>query len=152
MIWKKNESDPNEPSTTDLLTLPLLPLRDIVVFPYMVIPLFVGRDKSIAALQEAMAGDKEIFLSAQRSAKTNDPGEDDIFEVGTISLVMQMLRLIPTQPWIPCWRGQKRKWTRRSSAQECKLSLHYGRMEDLSDGKPPRSGPTSPTGCMITVS
>ena len=77
----------------ELNTLPLLPLRDIVVFPYMVIPLFVGRDKSIAALQEAMAGDKEIFLAAQRSAKTNDPGEDDIYEVGTISLVMQMLRL-----------------------------------------------------------
>ena len=77
----------------ELNTLPLLPLRDIVVFPFMVIPLFVGRDKSIAALQEAMAGDKEIFLAAQRSAKTNDPGEDDIYEVGTISLVMQMLRL-----------------------------------------------------------
>ena len=77
----------------ELNTLPLLPLRDIVVFPFMVIPLFVGRDKSIAALQEAMAGDKEIFLAAQRSAKTNDPGQDDIYEVGTISLVMQMLRL-----------------------------------------------------------
>ncbi len=77
----------------ELKTLPLLPLRDIVVFPYMVIPLFVGRDKSIAALQEAMAGDKEIFLAAQRSAKTNEPGEDDIYEIGTISLVMQMLRL-----------------------------------------------------------
>jgi ATP-dependent Lon protease len=93
MIWKKNESDPSEPAPADLATLPLLPLRDIVVFPYMVIPLFVGRDKSIAALQEAMAGDKEIFLAAQRSAKTNDPAEADIFEVGTISLVMQMLRL-----------------------------------------------------------
>jgi len=93
MIWKNNESDPSETGSMELNTLPLLPLRDIVVFPYMVIPLFVGRDKSIAALQEAMAGDKEIFLAAQRSAKTNDPGEDDIYEVGTISLVMQMLRL-----------------------------------------------------------
>ncbi len=93
MIWKKNEFDPNEPGSEELTTLPLLPLRDIVVFPYMVIPLFVGRDKSIAALQEAMAGDKEIFLVAQRSAKTNEPGEEDIFEVGTVSLVMQMLRL-----------------------------------------------------------
>lgn len=93
MIWKNNESDPSETGSMELNTLPLLPLRDIVVFPYMVIPLFVGRDKSIAALQEAMAGDKEIFLAAQRSAKTNDPDEDDIYEVGTISLVMQMLRL-----------------------------------------------------------
>jgi len=93
MIWKKNESDPSEAGSMELNTLPLLPLRDIVVFPFMVIPLFVGRDKSIAALQEAMAGDKEIFLAAQRSAKTNDPGQDDIYEVGTISLVMQMLRL-----------------------------------------------------------
>ncbi len=73
--------------------LPLLPLRDIVVFPYMVIPLFVGREKSIAALQRAMNEDKEIFLAAQRSAKTNEPGPDDIFEVGTVSAIMQLLRL-----------------------------------------------------------
>ena len=73
--------------------VPLLPLRDIIVFPYMVVPLFVGRDKSIAALEEAMQGDKEILLSAQKKAKTNDPTADDIFRVGTLGTIIQLLRL-----------------------------------------------------------
>ncbi|HIE72499.1 MAG TPA: hypothetical protein EYP98_21360 [Planctomycetes bacterium] len=90
MIWKKNDDDSGSGA---LRTLPLLPLRDIVVFPYMVIPLFVGREKSIAALMAAMQDDKEIFLVAQKSAKTNDPGLDDLWEVGTVSHIMQMLRL-----------------------------------------------------------
>src|ERR1700690_305537 len=72
---------------------PVLPLRDIVVFPYMVVPLFVGREKSIRALDEAMARNKEILLSAQRKAKTNDPSPEDIYENGTISQVIQLLRL-----------------------------------------------------------
>ncbi len=73
--------------------VPLLPLRDIIVFPYMVVPLFVGREKSIAALEEAMQGDKEILLSAQKKAKTNDPTAEDIFKVGTIGTIIQLLRL-----------------------------------------------------------
>ena len=64
--------------------LPLLPLRDIIVFPHMVVPLFVGRDKSLSALEEAMAGDKQLLLAAQRRAKTDDPSEDDIFSIGTV--------------------------------------------------------------------
>ncbi|HVV82377.1 MAG TPA: endopeptidase La [Kofleriaceae bacterium] len=74
-------------------TLPLLPLRDIIVFPHMVVPLFVGREKSISALEEAMAGDKELVLAAQKKAKTNDPQHEDIFAVGTIGHIIQMLRL-----------------------------------------------------------
>ncbi len=74
-------------------TLPLLPLRDIIVFPHMVSQLFVGRDRSIAALDEAMSHDKEIFLAAQRSAKTNNPAPGDIFAVGTIGSIQQLLRL-----------------------------------------------------------
>ncbi|MET0339566.1 MAG: LON peptidase substrate-binding domain-containing protein, partial [Polyangiales bacterium] len=66
----------------DKRVLPLLPLRDIIVFPHMVVPLFVGREKSINALEEAMGGDKEILLAAQRKAKTNDPTPQDIFEMG----------------------------------------------------------------------
>ncbi|MFT7580657.1 MAG: ATP-dependent Lon protease [Myxococcota bacterium] len=73
--------------------VPMLPLRDIIVFPYMVVPLFVGRDKSIAALEQAMEGDKEILLSAQKKAKTNDPSPDDIFKVGTLGTIIQLLRL-----------------------------------------------------------
>ena len=72
---------------------PLLPLRDIIVFPHMVSQLFVGRDKSIAALDEAMARDKEIFLAAQKSAKTNDPTPEDIYAVGTVGTIVQLLRL-----------------------------------------------------------
>src|SRR5215510_1337309 len=72
--------------------LPLLPLRDIIVFPHMVVPLFVGRDKSLQALEDAMAGDKQILLAAQRRAKTDDPNADDIFSIGCVGHIMQLLR------------------------------------------------------------
>jgi Lon protease-like protein len=74
-------------------TAPLLPLRDIIVFPHQVVPLFVGRDKSIAALQEAIRVDKEVVLAAQTKAKTNEPGPDDIFPVGTLGHIVQLLHL-----------------------------------------------------------
>jgi len=73
--------------------LPLLPLRDIVVFPHMVVPLFIGRDKSIAALDAALAQDRLIFLAAQQDASTNDPGEEEIYRIGTVAHVIQILRL-----------------------------------------------------------
>ena len=73
--------------------LPLLPLRDIIVFPHMVVPLFVGREKSIAALDEAMAKDKTVVLAAQKKAKTNEPTFDDVFPVGTLATIIQLLRL-----------------------------------------------------------
>lgn len=73
--------------------VPLLPLRDIIVFPHMVVPLFVGREKSINALEEAMSHEKEILLAAQKKAKTNDPAPDDIFTVGTVGTIIQLLRL-----------------------------------------------------------
>ena len=80
-------------SSSQVFRIPLLPLRDILVFPNAVVPLFVGRDKSIAALEHAMSTSKEIMLAAQKKAKTNDPSEEDIFEVGTISTILQLLRL-----------------------------------------------------------
>ncbi|MBN1282482.1 MAG: endopeptidase La [Proteobacteria bacterium] len=73
--------------------VPLLPLRDIVVFPHMVVPLFVGREKSIAALEEAMNKEKDILLSAQINPKTNDPRPEDIFKIGTLASIIQLLRL-----------------------------------------------------------
>jgi ATP-dependent Lon protease len=73
--------------------LPLLPLRDIIVFPHMVVPLYVGREKSIRAIDEAMRGGREIVLCAQKRAKTNDPRPEDVFGVGTVGHVIQMLRL-----------------------------------------------------------
>nr|WP_202560370.1 endopeptidase La [Alcanivorax sp. DP30] len=73
--------------------IPLLPLRDVVVYPHMVIPLFVGREKSIAALEAAMAADKQIMLVAQRNASDDDPGVDEIYKVGTVSTILQLLKL-----------------------------------------------------------
>lgn len=75
------------------MVLPLLPLRDIVVFPHMVAPLFVGRKKSVNALADAMNHDKSVFLSTQRKAGVDNPGEKDISEVGTVGKVLQLLRL-----------------------------------------------------------
>jgi ATP-dependent Lon protease len=77
----------------NIFTMPLLPLRDIVVFPSMVVPLFVGRDKSVNALEKAMGSDKKIFLAAQTKAKTDTPGEGDIYRMGTVANILQILRL-----------------------------------------------------------
>ena len=73
--------------------IPVLPLRDIVVFPHMVVPLFVGRDKSVKALEKVMAGDKRIMLITQKSASVDDPKKDDLFDFGTIANVLQLLKL-----------------------------------------------------------
>jgi ATP-dependent Lon protease len=72
---------------------PVLPLRDIVVFPQMIVPLFVGRDKSVAALETAMTGDKEIFLVAQLDPAEDDPGRDDLYDLGVTATVLQLLKL-----------------------------------------------------------
>ena len=77
----------------DTKTLPVLPLRDIVVFPDMVAPLFVGRDKSVRALEMVEEGDNEIFLVAQRDATVDEPARDDIHEIGTIATILQLLKL-----------------------------------------------------------
>ncbi|MEK6205434.1 MAG: LON peptidase substrate-binding domain-containing protein, partial [Amylibacter sp.] len=67
----------------------VLPLRDIVVFPHMIVPLFVGREKSIAALEEVMREDKRILLVAQKNASDDDPGSDQMYDVGTIGSILQ---------------------------------------------------------------
>ena len=86
-FFKDEESDASK------LLLPLLPLRDIVVFPYMVAPLFVGREKSVNALSDAMNKDKNVFLATQTKAGIDNPGQEDISQVGTIGKVLQLLRL-----------------------------------------------------------
>src|SRR6186713_1034195 len=91
MFFKNDGTEKPQPPARR--PLPALPLRDIIVFPHMVSQLFVGREKSIAALDEAMAHDKEIFLAAQKSAKTNEPTPDDIYTVGTVGTIVQLLRL-----------------------------------------------------------
>ncbi len=72
---------------------PVLPLRDIVVFPHMIVPLFVGREKSVRALEDVMKEDKQILLATQKNAAQDDPGAGDIYEVGTVGTVLQLLKL-----------------------------------------------------------
>ncbi|NKD54364.1 endopeptidase La [Haematospirillum sp. H4485] len=79
--------------TGSLQTFPVLPLRDIVVFPHMIVPLFVGREKSVRALEDVMTDDKQILLVAQKNASQDDPSPQDIYDVGTLSTVLQLLKL-----------------------------------------------------------
>lgn len=92
-MFKLNRNKDDQQHSSGSFSLPLLPLRDIVVFPSMVVPLFVGRDKSVNALEKAMNHDKKIFLAAQRKAKTDTPSESDIYRIGTVANILQILRL-----------------------------------------------------------
>src|SRR2546428_9696114 len=84
-------SEPASPA--EIVQYPLLPLRDVVVFPHMVIPLFVGRPKSIKALEMAMESGKSILLVAQKSAAKDEPDTSDLYQIGCISNILQMLKL-----------------------------------------------------------
>src|ERR1700710_2614514 len=86
---------PNDPTSllSSPTTFPLLPLRDVVVFPHMVIPLFVGRPKSIKALDVAMEAGKNILLVAQKSAAKDEPSAADLYDIGSLATVLQMLKL-----------------------------------------------------------
>ncbi len=86
------KADPKAPGAGPLI-VPLLPLRDIVVFPHMVVPLFVGREKSVRALEDAMQSGRTLLLSAQTDAKNDNPGEGDIFPIGTIGSIVQLIKL-----------------------------------------------------------
>ncbi len=86
-------SNPDSSSETNRRVLPLLPLRDIVVFPHMVVPLFVGRAKSIRALEEAVAGERELLLAAQYEAGKDEPSAEDVFTTGTLGSIIQLLKL-----------------------------------------------------------
>ncbi len=116
-----SENDHNIISTD---SLPVLPLRDIVVFPHMIVPLFVGRDKSIRALEEAMAADKNILLVAQKDAQIDDPEPDEIHSVGTQSSILQMLRL-PDGTVKVLVEGQKRIRLSRFSVLEEYITATY---------------------------
>jgi ATP-dependent Lon protease len=87
------QNSPIEQSVTPEAMVPVLPLRDVVVYPHMVIPLFVGRDKSIVALDSAMKDNKQILLVAQKDAEIDDPGFEDLYQVGTLSNILQLLKL-----------------------------------------------------------
>ena len=85
---KEKEGGPEIPEV-----LPLLPVRDIVIFPYMTLPLFVGREGSVAAVDEALARDRYIFLATQRDPSVEDPKEGDLYRTGTVAMIMRMLKL-----------------------------------------------------------
>jgi ATP-dependent Lon protease len=110
-----------EPRNINTLQLPLLPLRDVVVFPHMVIPLFVGRPKSIKALETAMEGGKSIVLVAQKSAAKDEPGPEDLYTVGSLASILQMLKLPDGTVKVLVEGGQRAKIDRIVD-----LKTHYG--------------------------
>jgi ATP-dependent Lon protease len=110
-------------------SLPVLPLRDIVVFPHMIVPLFVGRDKSIRALEEAMEAEKSILLAAQKDAKIDDPEIDEIHQVGTLSTILQMLRL-PDGTVKVLVEGQSRVRLAEYTGTDEYFSANYEQIED----------------------
>jgi ATP-dependent Lon protease len=108
---------------------PVLPLRDIVVFPHMIVPLFVGREKSVLALEEVMRDDKQILLVAQKDATQDDPGADDIYGVGTLSTVLQLLKL-PDGTVKVLVEGSKRARLERFGDDKPYFEAFAGSLED----------------------
>ncbi|KYF72568.1 endopeptidase La [Sorangium cellulosum] len=129
-MFFKNDSDRGK-NAPERGIVPLLPLRDIIVFPHMVSQLFVGRERSIAALDEAMNRGKEIFLAAQRNAKTNDPTPDDIFGVGSVGAIMQLLRL-PDGTVKVLIEGKRRARIRRYVQSDAYFLIEYDEIVESS--------------------
>ncbi len=116
------------------LTMPLLPLRDVVVFPHMIAPLFVGREKSIRALESAMKDDKGIFLATQREAQKDDPAEGDIYPSGTIGQIIQLLRL-PDGTVKVLVEGKSRGEIREYVSHPDFFLVHVEELQDVLDEK-----------------
>jgi ATP-dependent Lon protease len=112
-------------------TLPLLPLRDVVVYPHMVIPLFVGREKSITSLEKAMSEDKKVILVAQKHASVDNPKQDDLYEYGTLASILQLLKL-PDGTIKVLVEGQKRVKIHSIVEDDC-FSAGYEVAEQSSD-------------------
>ena len=123
-------SDTTLTSSTDL---PVLPLRDVVVFPHMVIPLFVGRARSIKALEMAMEGGKNILLVAQKDATQDSPSQDDIYQVGTIASILQMLKM-PDGTVKVLVEGEQRanivRFTHDQNADDASFTCEVGLVDD----------------------
>jgi len=117
---------------TEQLDMPVLPLRDVVVYPHMVIPLFVGREKSIRCLEAAMDGDKRVFLAAQKDASVDEPTEEDIYRVGTVASILQLLKL-PDGTVKVLVEGQQRAELDqlKDSDEYFQASIHYLASESL---------------------
>ncbi len=120
--------NPNPP------VLPLLPLRDLIVFPHMMMPLFVGRDKSTAALEKAMNDQIDIVLVAQKDAKTNTPTPDDLYEVGTLGTIIQLLRL-PDGTVKILIEGKKRVQITKHVENDSYFSVEYKLIEESTESE-----------------
>ena len=118
--------------TAKVSTFPVLPLRDIVVFPHMIVPLFVGRDKSVKALEDVMQDDKQILLVAQKNAGQDDPAAEDIYDVGTIGTVLQLLKL-PDGTVKVLVEGSKRAKILRYTSKEDFFQAEAEEVEEVSD-------------------
>jgi ATP-dependent Lon protease len=123
----------NHTTNEKTVIMPLLPLRDVVVFPHMIVPLFVGRDKSIAALESAMKYEKGIFMVAQKTAQKDDPTEADIYKIGTIGIIIQLLRL-PDGTVKVLVEGKQRGVIRQYVSTEEYFSVRVEEIDDLDDG------------------
>ncbi len=118
---------------TEAVTLPVLPLRDIVIFPYMVAPLFVGRPQSIGALEKASADDKYIFLVSQKDSKVDSPTEEDLYQVGTIGKVSQLLKLPDGTVKVlveGCWRARMLNFQPGEDLQTAEVEAQEESLED----------------------
>ncbi len=122
----------NRENDSSTLTVPLLPLRDVVVFPHMIVPLFVGRERSIAALESAMKSEKGIFMVAQKNAQKDEPAEGDIYKVGAIGVIIQLLRL-PDGTVKVLVEGKKRGIIKEYLANEDFFLANVEEIEDLDD-------------------
>jgi ATP-dependent Lon protease len=131
MLFRSDKKDNRERGGA-LMRLPLLPLRDIIVFPHMVVPLFVGRQRSIKALEEAVANNKLIFLTTQKDAKVNDPAAEDMYQVGTVGNVVQLLRL-PDGTVKVLVEGKKRGRIARYVGQADCFWVEVDEIEDVGD-------------------
>jgi ATP-dependent Lon protease len=122
----------NRETDRETTAMPLLPLRDVVVFPHMIVPLFVGRERSIAALESAMKNEKGIFMAAQRSAQKDEPGEADIYKVGAIGVIIQLLRL-PDGTVKVLVEGKKRGIIREYLVNEDFFLVNVEEIQDVDD-------------------
>ena len=116
-------------------TMAVLPLRDIVVFPHMIVPLFVGREKSVRALEAVMKDDKQILLVAQKNAAQDDPSADDIYRIGTVSTILQLLKL-PDGTVKVLVEGGRRARITSFAETEAYFEAHVEEMPDDADQAP----------------
>ena len=123
--------------------IPILPLRDIVVFPHMIVPLFVGREKSIKALEAVMSEDKKVLLLAQKDGSTEDPSEEDLYKIGTIGNILQLLKL-PDGTVKVLVEGISRAYVQKFESKDYLLASAYEKKDCISNYKDEKDIPLIP--------